>query len=328
MQFPTKNIFTISNQEIFNKVALDVFKFQLENNKVYKEYIDLIGIDTSLVDNIYKIPFLPISLFKTKEIICSNLTPQIVFTSSSTTGMIPSKHYVADINVYKDSFNNSFSKFYGDIKDYTILALLPSYLEREGSSLVYMADSLIKSSNCKLSGFYLYNYKELYNNLILLKQTNKKVILLGVSFALLDFVEQYKIDFPSLIVMETGGMKGKREEITREQLHSKLKKGFGIDVIHSEYGMAELLSQAYSKGNGVFQTPQWMKIIIRDLNNPFNYYKENNKNGGINIIDLANVYSCSFIETEDAGVNLSYNSFLVNGRIKDSERRGCNMLIE
>ncbi len=323
-----EKIFSVNNEQEFNQLALEIFRFQAQNNVVYKEYLDLLGVDCNDIVTIQDIPFLPITFFKDRDVVSSGSVPMITFTSSSTTGMVPARHNVIDLSVYQRSFFDAFKLFYGDISEYAVLALLPSYLEREGSSLVYMADKLIQATNNPISGFYLYNYDELYNNLLKLKNEGKKVLLLGVSFALLDFAEKFSLDFPSLIVMETGGMKGRKEEIDRADLHSILNKCFGTDKIHSEYGMAELLSQAYSFGDGKFLTPPWMKILIRNLEDPFSYYSLPNKRGGINIIDLANIYSCSFIETEDLGYICDDSTFVILGRIKDSQRRGCNMLIE
>jgi len=276
----------------------------------------------------------PFQSINTKE-----LHPQKIFTSSATTGMTPSRHPVADLSLYERSFSDGFRLQYGSPSEYAILALLPSYLEREGSSLVYMTENLMKQSANECNGYYLYNHAELYDMLCRLKTDEQKTILIGVSFALLDFVSWLKLDsalkmeFPDLIVVETGGMKGRGEELSREELHRRLKEGFGVDTIHSEYGMAELLSQAWSKGDGLFFTPPWMKVLIRDLNNPFRLLSDgerggiNNKRGGINIIDLANVYSCSFIETEDMGTTDPTGGFKIFGRIKNSELRGCNLLI-
>ncbi|OFY39400.1 MAG: hypothetical protein A2X18_04700 [Bacteroidetes bacterium GWF2_40_14] len=265
--------------------------------------------------------------------------PQKIFTSSATTGMTPSRHPIVDLSIYERSFSDGFRLQYGNPSEYAILALLPSYLERAGSSLVYMTESLMKQSANPNNGYYLYNHTDLYDMLYRLRADGQKTILIGVSFALLDFISALKLEtghrpeFPDLIVVETGGMKGRGEELSREELHSRLKEGFGVDKIHSEYGMAELLSQAWSKGDSLFFTPPWMKILIRDLNNPFHLLSDgerggnDSKRGGINIIDLANVYSCSFIETEDMGMTSSDGGFKIFGRIKNSELRGCNFLI-
>ena len=271
-------------------------------------------------------PFLPIEFFKSQRVVSNNHDVQVIFTSSGTTGITTSSHNVTDVSWYEASFRKAFELFYGDIKDYTVLALLPSYLEREGSSLIYMADDLIKQSQNPDSGFFLYNHEELYKQLIKQQHNNKPTLLIGVTFALLDFVENYSLNFSELIVMETGGMKGRRKEMIREELHEQLRKGFGVAAIHSEYGMTELLSQAYSKGDGIFNCPPWMRIITRDTNDPITLIKDN-KAGGINIIDLANVNSCSFIATQDLGKVYADGSFEVLGRFDNADIRGCNLLI-
>lgn len=317
---------SISNNEDFNTVALKVFNFQYANNSIYRQWINNINIDVSSIKHYLQIPYLPISLFKTQEIKSFSETPEIIFTSSGTTSNNTSKHFVKNIDLYKEAYIKSFNKFYGDIEQYTFLALLPSYLEREGSSLIMMAEDLIMRSNYEESGFYLYNYEDLYKTLLNLKKANRKVILLGVSFALLEFAEQYKIDFPELIIMETGGMKGKRKELLRSELHNIFKSAFGVKNIHSEYGMTELLSQAYSKGDGIFNCPPQMKITIRDTNDPLSL-ESAGKSGGINIIDLYNIHSCSFISSQDLGKTYSDGSFEILGRFDNSDIRGCNLLI-
>lgn len=322
-----ERIFNITAKEEFEKIALEIFRIQSIKCTPYRDFINLVGIDPSAINTIEKIPFLPVSLFKSHSIICEGLEPEIIFTSSATTGMVPSSHPVADLSIYKESFSCAFRHFWGEPSEYAILALLPSYLEREGSSLVYMADTLIKESCNKDSGFYLDDFGTLYEKLISLKEKGIKTLLLGVSFALLEFINEYKINFPELIVMETGGMKGRGKEVSRDQLHSALKSGFGVNNIASEYGMAELLSQAYSYGDGVFETPPWMELLIRDLSNPFRILNCNVL-GGINIIDLANLNSCSFIETQDMGIKEAGNTFRISGRIQNSELRGCNLLLE
>lgn len=258
---------------------------------------------------------------------CGSKTPQVVFTSSGTTGMVQSRHPVSDITLYEKSFTCGFEHFYGKAEDYVILALLPSYLEREGSSLIYMVDSLIKQSNDESSGYFLYNHAELFDTLQRLQHKKKKVLLIGVTYALLDFAEAYSLNFPDLIVMETGGMKGKRRELIRAELHNILTAAFGVTSIHSEYGMTELLSQAYSSGGGIFRCPPWMKIQIRDMNDPLSQM-ENGYTGGVNIIDLANRYSCSFIATQDLGKAYSDGSFEILGRFDNSDIRGCNLLVQ
>lgn len=312
---------------------LEVFRYQYDNCPTYRRYAQLLGMSPEGLTDISDIPFLPIRFFKQYDIISSaepHPEPQKIFYSSSTTGQTPSRHCVLDISLYERSFLGGFRQFYGEPGDYVILALLPSYLEREGSSLVYMADRLIKESGRPESGYYLYDHERLYSTLTELGQRGQRTLLLGVAFGLLDFVEKYRIDGPNdswLTVMETGGMKGRREELSREELHRRLSDGFGLRAIHSEYGMCELLSQAYSKGDGVFRTPDSMRVVIRDINDPFRAAAPGER-GIINVIDLANRNSCSFIETEDVGRAWPDGSFTVEGRLKGAERRGCNMLIE
>jgi len=321
-----QQVFSINNEQAFNNVALQIFKYQAENCKVYHDFITGLNINPENINTIHQIPFLPIEFFKSHKVLSSNSSVGITFTSSGTTGMITSSHMVTDVGWYTESFRGAFKLFYGDIEDYTVLALLPAYLEREGSSLIYMADDLIKQSNNPDSGFYLYNHDELYHQLKKQQAARKPTLLLGVTFALLDFVEQYTLNFPELIVMETGGMKGRRKEMIREELHKQLCDGFGVAAIHSEYGMTELLSQAYSKGEGIFNCPPWMKIITRDANDPLDLL-QNDKAGGINIIDLANINSCSFLATQDLGKVYADGSFEVLGRFDNSDIRGCNLLI-
>jgi len=322
-----ESVFSIQNDEDFNRVALEVFQYQFENNKVYKQYVENLHIDTSAIRHYSEIPFLPIQFFKTQKVSTLNQKPQITFTSSGTTGMINSQHLVYDLEWYEMSFRKAFQQFYGNIEDIAILALLPSYLEREGSSLIYMVDDLIKSSKQPESNYFLYNHDELYGTLQQLQAKGTKSILIGVTYALLDFVETYSIDFPELIVTETGGMKGKRKEMIREELHHILCTGFGVSAIHSEYGMTELLSQGYSKGQGHFQTPNWMKILIRDTNDPLTLL-QNSNTGAINVIDLANIHSCSFIATQDLGKIYPDQSFEILGRFDNADIRGCNLLVQ
>ncbi len=327
MTIPDKQqVFSIANKEQFDAVALQVFNHQAKNNGVYGKFIEGLKVDAAAVTSVDQIPFMPIEFFKSHPILSTNDPVQVIFTSSGTTGMITSRHHVTDTTWYDDSFRHAFRLFYGDIKDYTVLALLPSYLEREGSSLIYMVNDLIKQSENPDSGFFLYNHHELYQQLKKQQEAKKPTLLIGVTFGLLDFIENYTIDFTELIVMETGGMKGRRKEMIREELHSVLCKGFGVSSIHSEYGMTELLSQAYSKGNGIFECPPWMKIITRDTNDPLSTLS-NGKTGGINVIDLANINSCSFIATQDLGKTYPDGSFEVLGRFDQSDIRGCNLLI-
>lgn len=321
-----QQVFTIANEEQFSTLALQVFRYQAATCRVYNEFIRGLGIDAAAVSHINQIPFLPIEFFKSQQIVSNTDAVQVTFSSSGTTGITTSRHTVTDVSWYEESFRKAFSLFYGDITSYTILALLPSYLEREGSSLIYMAEDLIKRSSNADSGFFLYNHDELFHQLKKQQQSSKPTILIGVTYALLDFAEQYQVDFPGLIIMETGGMKGKRKEMIREELHEQLCKGFGVDTIHSEYGMTELLSQAYSKCYGIFNCPPWMRIITRDTNDPVTIINDN-KAGGINVIDLANINSCSFIATQDLGKVYADGSFEVLGRFDNADIRGCNLLI-
>lgn len=309
----------------FEKIAFQVFKFQFENNTVYRSFCDLLYKNPSDITSLEDIPFLPIEFFKSHDILSSKKSIEKKFSSSGTTGSITSKHLITDLRVYEESFNEGFKQFYGRVEDYTILALLPSYLERDGSSLIYMVDALIKQTNKPKSGFYLDNLSELKDTLIELENKGEKVLLIGVSFALLDLVESHKFQLKNTIVMETGGMKGRRKELVREELHAILKEGFGIEEIHSEYGMTELLSQAYSKGHGIFECAKSMKIFTRDTEDALSIL-ENNKTGGINIIDLANVNSCSFIATQDLGRVHNDGSFEIIGRFDNSDIRGCNLM--
>ena len=326
MPIKAKRIFNIKNPTEFNELALEIFHFQYENNIIYQKFVDGLKINPKKINHYSTIPFLPIEFFKTQKIISSKETPEITFISSGTTGINTSKHYVADTDIYYSSFLAGFKHFYGYPEEWVILALLPAYLERSGSSLVYMCNSLIKESNKKESGFYLNEYEKLHLLLTSLRNMNQKTIIIGVTFALLDMAEEYPVDFPNLVVMETGGMKGRRNELIRNELHEKLQKGFGVKTIHSEYGMTELLSQAYSKGDGVFQCPPWMKVVIRDVNDPLTQVKKN-KTGGVNVIDLANINSCSFIATQDLGKVTNDNDFEIIGRFDNSDVRGCNLLV-
>ena len=320
------DIFTINNQKQFDKMALKVFRYQYENNGVYREFCDFLKTDVQKVKTIQQIPFLPIQFFKSHEVVSNSNPIQTTFTSSGTTGMVTSKHLVTDVSIYEESYRKAFSQFYGNIEDYVLVALLPSYLEREGSSLIHMVDDLIQLSNQADSGFYLHNYDELIEKLIQLDQSGQNVILIGVTYALLDLIENHSFQLENTIIMETGGMKGKRKEMIREELHQELCNGFGVKSIHSEYGMTELLSQAYSLGDGIFECPSWMQISIRDTEDALSYIRDG-KTGGINVIDLANINSCSFIATQDLGKKYSNGSFEVLGRFDHSDIRGCNLMV-
>ncbi|MFA8298684.1 MAG: hypothetical protein ACEPOV_00825 [Hyphomicrobiales bacterium] len=321
----TDNIFSIKGDKEFEKTAINIFRFQYKYIGVYKQFVDYLNVDPADVKSIQQIPFMPIEFFKSHPVYPPDLNPEKLFTSSGTTGSKVSKHYVVDQELYINSFTKGFDAFYGSYKDYIICALLPAYLEREGSSLVYMVDYMIRNGK-KGSGFYLNNYDELIKELKSQKDKNNKVLLIGVSFALLDIAESNQLNLSNVTVMETGGMKGRRKELIREELHSILENGLGVKGIHSEYGMTELLSQAYSKGDGLFQCPPWMKVICRDMNDPLSIMKPN-KSGGINVIDLANVYSCSFIATQDIGKVYDNGLFEVLGRFDSSDIRGCNLLV-
>ena len=321
-----EKIFNIQNHSDFKKQCLDIYHFQYQNNYVYQNYCNMICEDPTDVNEINKIPFLPISFFKTKKILSVDKFEK-VFYSSGTTTQSRSKHFISDLKLYQESFINNFRLNYGDINQYTIIALLPNYYENKDSSLIYMADKLIHLTKSNESGFYLDDYSKLSKKLIELEIKNdRKTILIGVPYALLDLIDFNQFQLNNTIIMETGGMKGKRKEMVRKELHEKLKLGFGVKKIHSEYGMTELLSQAYSKGDGVFKTPSWMKVFIRDINDAQNL-DFNKKSGAINIIDLANYNSCSFIATDDMGKFVKDDEFEVIGRIDNSDLRGCNLLI-
>ncbi|KLT66781.1 acyl transferase [Pedobacter sp. BMA] len=326
MQSP-KEIFTINSPEAFATFALDIFRFQAQHCLVYQAYIQNLRVIAEEVKSVNQIPFLPISFFKSHQIISSSSPVEVTFSSSGTTGMVTSSHHVTDASLYEQSYLQAFTKFYGPVDEYCFLALLPSYQQRSGSSLIYMVNDLIEKSNHPQSGYFLYNHDDLFTLLSTLKAKKQKTVLIGVTYALLDFIEQYQMHFPELIVMETGGMKGKRKEMVREELHEQLTKGFGVPAIHSEYGMTELLSQAYSLGEGVFNCPNWMKVLIRDTNDPLSLIPDG-KTGGINVIDLANINSCAFIATQDLGRINPDGSFEVLGRFDNADIRGCNLLVQ
>jgi len=317
----------IQTEDDFNQHCLETYHFQLQHCQVYRDYVSLIGKEKNQVQHYTDIPFLPIEFFKTQKVLAAGMDPQIVFSSSGTTGMITSKHLVADVGIYERTFRKIFEDFYGPLENIAILALLPSYLERSGSSLIYMIDDLMKQSKQAESNYFLYNHQELYDTLIQLKNKGTKTILFGVTYALLDFIEQYAFEFPELIIMETGGMKGKRKEMVKQEIHQLLEDAFKVNGIHSEYGMTELLSQGYSWGQGIFHLPKWMKVLIRDTNDPLSLISSDST-GGINVIDLANRYSCSFIATQDLGKIYQDGSFEILGRFDQSDIRGCNLLVQ
>ena len=319
------NIFTINNNKNFEQKALEIFRFQAKNCLVYSDFISFLKVDVNAVKSLKDIPFLPIQFFKTHQIVANQNPIQQTFLSSGTGG-IQSQHFVTDISLYEESYRKGFQHFHGDIEDYTVLALLPSYLERNGSSLIYMVDDLIKKSKNSESGFFLENTQKLTKIIQNHSKNDKKLLILGVTYALLDLVEKQKFNLKDAIIMETGGMKGRRKEMIREELHQILCDGFGVEKIHSEYGMTELLSQAYSEGNGVFETPNWMKILVRDTEDALTLLP-NGKTGGINVIDLANINSCSFIATQDLGKVHVNGTFEILGRFDNSDIRGCNLMV-
>ncbi len=316
-------IFSVADDLSFRHETLALFRFQAERCEPYRQYLDLIGVAADEVCEVEQIPFLPIGLFKTYNIYCGEGQPEQIFTSSSTGGGVPSRHLMADLSIYERAFRGAFRNFYGDAAEWSIYGLLPSYLERKGSSLIYMVDRLIADAGGH-GGFYLNDYERLIADI---KADPRPKILLGVTYALLDLAEQFAPDLHDVVVMETGGMKGHREELPKEELHRILCNAFNVNAIHSEYGMAELTSQAYSRGGNRFFAPPWMRIITRDLNDPFRLLPTGQR-GGINIIDLGNVYSCAFIQTEDAGRVFADGSFEIAGRIDHSEIRGCNLLVQ
>lgn len=324
-----EKIFLSENIDIEN-TALELFQYQYKHNSIYKQFTDYLKINIKKVNSIHKIPFLPIDFFKTHHIISNNVKTAKMFESSGTTGQITSKHFVADLSLYEQSFRKGFELFYGNPKEWHILALLPSYLERNTSSLVFMVDDLIQQSASKHSGFYLNNLNDLALKLSELKTNNntskRKILLIGVTFALLDFAEQFPMDLSGVIIMETGGMKGRREELIREEVHHILKNAFKVTSIHSEFGMTELLSQGYSEGDGIFKCPPWMKVLRRDLYDPI-LVADNIGKGGLNVIDLANIYSCSFIATQDLVNIINNNEYEILGRTNNADIRGCNLMV-
>ena len=321
-----EQIFNIQNEADFLKVSLQVFQFQYQHSEVYRKFCDLLNTKPQQVTRLEEIPFLPIEFFKTHRVLSSAEKIEETFTSSGTTGNLTSKHLVTDLKLYEQSFINAFEGFYGPIEDYVTLALLPAYLERKGSSLIYMANYFIEHSKHSESGFYLDELEQLTSLLLQLEKEKKKVLLIGVSFALLDLVEQHQFSLKNTVIMETGGMKGRRKEMIRKELHQILKEGFGVEKIHSEYGMTELLSQAYSQGDGIFNCPKHMKILLRDTEDALSYV-EDGKTGGINVIDLANLNSCSFIATQDLGKKINTNAYEILGRFDNSDIRGCNLMV-
>jgi phenylacetate-coenzyme A ligase PaaK-like adenylate-forming protein len=325
-----KRIFA-AGADNFTNLALEIFLFQYCNNEVYHKYCNTLNIDINSINTLEKIPFLPIQFFKSQQIKTTHFKELAIFESSGTTTTVNSKHFVKDLNLYKNSFINCFEKFYGPAKEKCILGLLPSYLERKNSSLVFMVNELINQSNNNLSGFYLYNLDKLHSNILHNEIIQQPTLLIGVTYALLDFAEKYPMQLRYTTIMETGGMKGRRDEMTRQEVHQQLQNNLGVNHVHSEYGMTELLSQAYSKVDGIFSCPPWMKVVIREQDDPFtinvaNTVKKKPITGAINIIDLANIYSCSFIATDDSGCLHNNESFEVLGRMDNSDIRGCSLM--
>lgn len=323
--FSADNFLSVNAQN-FENVVLQTFRFQAQNVPIYKAYLARLGVNPRQITRMEDIPFLPISFFRTHTVIAENKEYELVFESSGTTSSQNSKHFVAEAQVYEKSFLKAFELAYGSPDEYVILALLPSYLDRENSSLVYMANKLIQESKKPESGFYLHNYQTLANTLQALEKQGQKTLLIGVSYALLDLAERHPMQLKNTTLLETGGMKGRRKEMVKEELHAVLKTAFGCNKIHSEYGMTELLSQAYSHGDNVFFCPPWMRVLIRDPSDPFALLPYG-RSGGINIIDLANVYSCSFIATQDLGKLNVDGKFEVLGRFDDADLRGCNLMM-
>jgi phenylacetate-coenzyme A ligase PaaK-like adenylate-forming protein len=326
MELDQNNILSLLKSHSFESVALEVFRFQYQNCKVYDQFCSHLHKSPENIKSLEDIPFLPIEFFKSHRVLSSKELIQKTFTSSGTTGLQTSKHHITNLELYHQNAIQIFENTYGNLKDYAILALLPSYLEREGSSLVHMVNHFINKSKQVESGFFLDNINDLHQKILALEKKGQKTLLIGVSFALLDFVETFQMKLNHTIVMETGGMKGRRKEMIREELHHKLKQGFGVKDIHSEYGMTELLSQAYSKGHGIYNLPDTMQIFIRDPEDPLSLYKSPEKIGGINVIDLANINSCAFIATQDLGQNVKKNQIKIMGRFDNSDVRGCSLL--
>jgi hypothetical protein len=327
-EIPEDRIFGIKTQSDFQTLALEIFNHQFRQNKIYRDFTTFLSEGKDSARTFGNIPFLPVEFFRNHKIVTGDKPVETVFESSGTTGISPGRHHVTDLKLYETSFLKGFTLFYGHPSEYIIIALLPSYTERQGSSLVYMADRLIRDSSHLLSGFYKSGENIVKKTLVNAKGESRKILLLGVSFALLDLAESGQYDLSGITVMETGGMKGRRKELTRSELHEILKGSFNVETIHSEYGMTELLSQAYSKGDGIFYCPPWMKIVIRDPQDPLTIYDEPGRTGGINIIDLANKNSCSFIATGDLGRLHEDGGFEVLGRFDNSDIRGCNLMAE
>lgn len=327
MKTLTEKIFRVDDSRSFREAALEIFRFQADKCPVYSEFIRLLGIRPDRINDIAAIPFLPISFFRDHLIISGGGQPEKIFVSSGTAGMKQSSHAVRNLSLYDQSLELSFRSFYGDPGQYAIMGLLPSYLEREGSSLIYMVNRLMRLSGNNEGGFFMNEYDALMKAVDAAREKGLRVLLFGVTFALLDLAEKHQCNLSDIIIMETGGMKGRRREMIREEVHEILKKAFGVRSVHSEYGMTELLSQAYSDGEGLFRCPPWMEVLIRDSHDPSSHTSEAGKTGGISVIDLANIYSCSFIATSDLGRMHEDGFFEVLGRFDEADIRGCNLLV-
>lgn len=318
------NILSVT-ENTFKEVAIEVFRYQYAANNIYQKWVNALNVEVNNVKELTQIPFLPVSFFKTHKVISGDYEPEVIFESSGTTGSVNSRHFVKHSDLYTKSFTLGFNKFYGDPSEWCIIGLLPSYLERKGSSLITMVEELIKLSGHEESGFYLYEFEKLLTVLKELEAKKQKTLLIGVTFALLDFAEQFPLELKNTTIMETGGMKGRRREMIREEVHAFLTQQFMVPAIHSEYGMTELLSQGYSFGEGIFNTVPWMKVLVRDEDDPLLITEKGR--GLINVIDLANVHSCSFIATDDVGRILEDGSFEVAGRRDNSDIRGCSLMV-
>lgn len=322
-----EEIFRVTDAQSFERVALEIFRFQAAGCPVYREYLGLLGVEPVRIDSVFSIPFMPISFFRDHDVMTGGGEPERIFLSSGTAGMRQSRHMVRNMAVYDESLERAFRIFYGEPSGYAVMGLLPSYLEREGSSLVYMVSRLMSLTGNRKGGFFMNDHDTLLMAIAEARRAGLQVLLIGVTFALLDLAESRPGDLTDVIIMETGGMKGRRREMVREELHELLRSAFGVQSVHSEYGMTELLSQAYSKGEGLFMTPPWMKVLIRDSHDPAAHTEEPGASGGISVIDLANIYSCSFIATADLGRIHTGGLFEVQGRFDEADIRGCNLLV-
>ena len=321
-----EEIFRVTDSQSFEQLALEIFRFQAAGCPVYKEYLGLLGVDPGKVDTLFSIPFMPVSFFRDQIVMTGGGEPEKIFLSSGTAGVRQSRHMVKHLSVYDESLERNFRIFYGEPSQYAIMGLLPSYLERDGSSLIYMVNRLISLSGNSAGGFFLNDHDALLRSIASARSAGLKVLLIGVTFALLDMAERCPGDLSDVIIMETGGMKGRRQEMVRAELHEVLKDAFGVKSVHSEYGMTELLSQAYSQGEGLFSTPPWMKVLMRDSHDPMSHSQDEGSSGGISVIDLANIWSCSFIATADLGRIDAGGCFEVLGRYDNADIRGCSLL--